>query len=132
VETKFKFHPLSDEQLAGFTLFQNETHHIVFGKTLLGGKSYIILERTTQQTVMKDSLIIPAQDVDLPVCLRIIGSGKSADFLCKIGNQSWQTIAAGVDVSNLSTHVAGGYTGVVIGLYATNRRYCSFKFTKLG
>ena len=38
-ETEVNFKPSTAKELAGMTLFQNENHHFVFGKTLISGQT---------------------------------------------------------------------------------------------
>ena len=70
-----------------------------------GGQETVIAEATLPRTV-GDSLY-----------LRIRARGGQYDFLYAARANDWRPVALGVDGTILSTHVAGGFVGTVIGLY---------------
>ena len=119
VTTEVAFTPQSEKDLAGFALLQSETHNIVFGETLLDGRPSLILKRSSgEENTEITTATLPASDS--PVQLRIEGKGKYYSFSYRQGGEgAWLTLAKDVDASNLSTHVAGGFIGTLIGLYAT-------------
>jgi xylan 1,4-beta-xylosidase len=139
-ETEVNFKLSTAKELAGMTLFQNENHHFVFGKTLIGGKPAIILSRTDKETAIIGSVMLTEDEANKPLKLRVCGNGRYYSFYYSfdkgssfsggdhsfassdhtLGSSEWQPMVIGADASNLSTHQAGGFTGTVIGLYATS------------
>ena len=119
-QTTVSFSPKSDKDLAGFTLLQNEVFNFVFGKTMIGGKTAIILNRAEKTNVTIASAFLTGEEASQPINLKITGKGRYYSFEYSVGDSNeWHTLAQGVDASNLSTHQSGGFIGVMIGLYAT-------------
>lgn len=116
-ETHLDFTPTSDKRLAGMTVFQNEKHHFVFGKTLLNNRPALVVKRMENSEVLIASCFLPS---DEPVRLKIEADGRYYSFYYTLGDkEAWQPLAVGVDGSQLSTARSGGFIGAVIGLYAT-------------
>lgn len=118
-ETKLEFNPASEKELAGMVCFQNEQYNFVFGKTVLNGKTAIVLKRAEESTVMIGTAFLDAADAQKPLRLKIEGNGRYYSFFYAVGDGQWNTLTNGVDAANLSTHRAGGFVGAFIGLYAT-------------
>ncbi|MBQ7422339.1 MAG: glycoside hydrolase family 43 protein [Prevotella sp.] len=118
-ETEITFTPLSNHDMAGLALLQNEQYHFVFGKTLLQGKPAIALTRSESSEVLIGSAAI---EPDVPVRLKIESNGRYYSFYYSVDG-NWHPIAIGVDAVNLSTSRSGGFIGACIGLYATAGGY---------
>lgn len=119
VTTEMSFHPQSEKELAGLVCYQNERFNIVFGKTVREGKPAIVVISTTDgEHKEAGALSLASGKENAPVYLRIIGRAGTYNFELSYDNHEWQPVATEVDASNLSTHKAGGFTGVVIGMYA--------------
>ena len=126
VETECTFVSRSKEELAGVTLFQNEKNHFVLGITYLEDKPSIILEHTEQgKKVLIANTFLSDNNALSPIKLKIEGDGGYYSFAYAVGRDAWQTLAKGVDARNLSTHIAGGFVGTMIGLYATTLHECN-------
>ncbi len=118
VETELSFAPSSSKRLAGMTVFQDENHHLLFGKTMLNGRPALVLKRVEKEEMLIGSCFLP--DNDTPVRLKIEADGRYYNFYYALGdNTLWQPIAMGVDASNVSTARSGGFIGAMIGLYVT-------------
>ena len=116
-ETTVDFTPRSAKDVAGLALLQNEQYNFVLGKTLLDGRPAVTLTRTERETVLVASAFLTA---NAPLRLLVEGHGRYYTFCYAQGDEdSWHTLAAGVDAVNLSTSRAGGFIGTCIGLYAT-------------
>lgn len=103
----------------GLVCYQNEWFNIVFGKTVREGKPTIVVISTTDgEHKEAGALSLASGKENAPVYLRIIGRAGTYNFELSYDNHEWQPVATEVDASNLSTHKAGGFTGVVIGMYA--------------
>jgi xylan 1,4-beta-xylosidase len=119
-ETQVYFTPKSEKELAGMALLQNEQYNFVLGKTVLNGKTTIILNRAEGNSAVISSVRLNDNDASQPLKLKISGDGRYYDFMYAIGNGEWQVLARGVDAVNLSTHRSGGFIGACIALYATS------------
>ena len=119
-ETQLDFRATSAKRLAGLTLFQDENHHFVFGKTLLAGRPALVLKRTEKDEMLIGSCFLPSDDA--PVRLKVEADGRYYTFSYTIGDDGvWHPLAVGVDGANLSTARSGGFIGAMIGLYATKK-----------
>ncbi len=119
-ETKLDFIPISSQSLAGMTIFQDEKHHFVFGKTLLNNRPAIVLKRVDGDEMLIGSVFLPTADV--PIRIKVEADGRYYSFYFAVGDgEQWCPVAVGVDGANLSTARSGGFIGAVIGLYATKR-----------
>ena len=88
----------------------------VFGITQCDGRNCIVLQRTERgksQTVA--SAPIASR---LPVSLRVSAAGDKYTFSYAVRGGEYTDLAT-VSGDILSTNVAGGFTGAMIGLYAT-------------
>ena len=120
VETEVVFRPQTEKELAGMALLQNEEYNFVLGKTILNGKHAITLSRTKEVKTIIGSVILAEEQVNKPLKLRISGDGRYYSFYYSTEDSKWHIIARGVDAANLSTDLAGGFVGNVIGLYTTS------------
>lgn len=117
-ETQLSYSPASPQDLAGLAVLQNENYNFVFGKTLMGQQTAVVVYRTEKDR----SVIASAPVPDKPLRLKIEGDGRYYSFYYQlVGDESWQLLARGVDGVNLSTNRSGGFIGACIGLYATSK-----------
>ena len=131
------FTPKAQNELAGFVVYQKETHNYVIGRTLdEDGKQIVALYKAAkagQRTPMgvmptRPELIASAPVSDNPeVSFKITACGKDYTFYYHEGNQQgneaeWKQLGTVQDGSILSTEVAGGFTGATIGMYATSKK----------
>ena len=109
--------PKSDKDLAGLTCYQSERFHYVFGITKKGNQYYIVLERTEKGA----STLLASQEIDLtsPVTLQVAAQGNDYTFSYATSGKAFVNVGGTVPGDVLSTNVAGGFTGSMIGLYAT-------------
>ena len=119
-ETEVSFNPQKENGLAGLVCYQNDSHNFVFGKTLSNGKYILILERSQKEKEQIAEYEIPAEKQQASIVLKVVGKNDKYSFMASFDNkETWESIAENIDARNLSTHVAGGFTGAVIGMYAT-------------
>jgi alpha-N-arabinofuranosidase len=109
--------PASEKELAGIVLYQKETYHYVFGITKKVNAHYIVLERTENGR----SIVVASEVIDIRhlVRLKVGAAGDSYTFSYSTDGLSFKTLGGSVSGDILSTDVAGGFTGALIGLYAT-------------
>lgn len=118
--TSLKFHPAASNELAGLVCFQNEKFNFVFGKTIVNGKPALVLDRTAGETKRIVAIEIPNEYKNNTIQLKVIGKGATYSFYVAYENNYWHAVADNVDARNLSTNVAGGFSGTILGLYATS------------
>jgi len=106
-----------EKDLAGITCLQNEKFNYVFGITKKGNDTYILLERTEKG----ESKIIASTKIDIkkPIRLQVKATGDSYEFSYSIDGINFKNLGGAVSGDILSTNAAGGFTGALVGLYAT-------------
>ena len=111
------YKPASQKDLAVIVCLQNEKFNYVFGITKKGNDTYVLLERTEKGT----SKIIASKKVDMkkPVRLQVKANGDSYEFSYAVNGADFENLGGAVSGDILSTNVAGGFTGALVGLYAT-------------
>ena len=116
--TTMKFTPKSENELAGLTCYQSERFNYVFGITKKDKDFYILLEKTEKG----QSKIIASEkiDVKMPVQLQVVARGDEYKFNYSVDGVNFTNLGGTVSGDILSTNVAGGFTGSLIGLYATS------------
>jgi alpha-N-arabinofuranosidase len=115
VATLLDFNPEKKDEEAGLTVFMNENHH--YEIAVIGDVSNrkIILRRT----IGKLSAIVAEEVIgEGNVILEVNADKNEYNFIYTIGDDVPKVIADG-ETKYLSSEVAGGFTGVYIGLYAT-------------
>ena len=126
-QTSLTFRPQSKHDFAGLILFQNEACHVRFGKTLDENNRPCLKLSVYSSGVCQSetSLPLPDKDADRILHLKVTGSAAtdngvhytfSYSFRPKKG---WTTVGQPVSADLLSTHTAGGFTGTMVGIYAT-------------
>jgi xylan 1,4-beta-xylosidase len=115
--TTIDYKPASEKDLAGITCLQNERFNYVFGITKKGNDTYILLERTEKG----QSKIIASTKIDIknPLRLQVKATGDSYEFSYSVNGTDFQNLGGAVSGDILSTNAAGGFTGALVGLYAT-------------
>ncbi|WP_294614140.1 glycoside hydrolase family 43 protein [uncultured Bacteroides sp.] len=116
--TTLKYTPKSEKDLAGITCVQSERFNYVFGVTKKDKDFYLVLERTERG---RSKVLVSAKiDVKNPIQLQVKGDGDNYDFSYSTDGTNFVQLGNTVSGDILSTNVAGGFTGCLIGLYATS------------
>ncbi|WP_294326577.1 glycoside hydrolase family 43 protein [uncultured Chryseobacterium sp.] len=112
------YKPKSEKELAGITLYQSETFNYVFGITKKDKDFYIVLERTEKG----QSKLIASEKISLskPVKLQVVANKDEHNFNYSLDGRNYKNLGGPVSGDILSTDVAGGFTGSLIGLYSTS------------
>lgn len=112
------FKPKSEKELAGITCYQSEKFNYVFGITKMDKDFYIVLERTEKG----ESKLIASEKISLskPVKLQVVADKDEHSFNYSLDGKSYKNLGGPVSGDILSTDVAGGFTGSLIGLYSTS------------
>ena len=116
--TTLKYAPKSEKDLAGITCVQSERFNYVFGLTKKDKDFYLVLERTERGV----SKVLASTKVELkgPVRLQVKGAGDDYEFSYSTDGDRFVRLGGTVSGDILSTNVAGGFTGCLLGLYATS------------
>lgn len=116
--TTVSYNPKSENDLAGITCFQNEGFNYVFGITKKGKDNYIVLQRTEKG----NSEVLASKKIDLDDTteLKVEADNDDYTFSYSLNGTDFESLGGTVSGDILSTNVAGGFTGAMIGLYATS------------
>jgi alpha-N-arabinofuranosidase len=117
------YKPETEKDLAGIVALQSERFNYVFGITKKGPDYYILLERTSGKFRSREveSKIVASAKIDIskPVRLQVSAKGDDYEFSYSTNGTDFVNVGGTVSGDILSTDVAGGFTGCLIGLYAT-------------
>ncbi|HLO59154.1 MAG TPA: glycoside hydrolase family 43 protein [Bacteroidales bacterium] len=115
--TALDYKPATEKDLAGITCLQSEKFNYVFGITKKADSYYLVLERTEKG----QSKILASTEIKLsqPVQLQVKAVGDNYTFSYSLNGTDFINLGGTVSGDILSTNVAGGFTGALIGLYAT-------------
>ena len=114
---KMSYVPSSENDLAGVVCYQSESFNYVFGITKKDNEYYLLLERTERGR----SQILESTKIDItkPIELQVSAEGDNYMFNYSTDGVNFTNLGGTVSGDILSTNVAGGFTGNLIGLYAT-------------
>ena len=115
--TTLHYAPRTEKDLAGIVCYQSEGFNYVFGITKKGEDNCLVLQRTSKG----ESATLASMTVDEtnPIDLQVKAEGDKYTFSYSTNGKDFQAICEPVSGDILSTNVAGGFTGAMIGLYAT-------------
>lgn len=120
--TTLNYKPAIEKDLAGVVALQSEAFNYVFGVTKKGKEYFVVLQRNErknrEQQITSSILTSKSVDVAKPIKLKIEAKGDVYTFSYAVGDGDFveaQTVSGDI----LSTDVAGGFTGALLGLYAT-------------
>ncbi|WP_268223667.1 glycoside hydrolase family 43 protein [Sinomicrobium oceani] len=118
------YRPQSEKDLAGIVCLQNESSNYVFGITKKG-KDYVLLLEKTEKTrrdreATSEILASTIIDIKKPVQLQVEARGDNYHFNYAVDGSGFKNLGGTVSGAILSTNVAGGFTGALLGLYATS------------
>ncbi len=122
--TMLDYKPNSEKDLAGLVALQSEAFNYVFGITKKGN-DYILLLQKNQKKDRRSrevsSEIIASTKIDLknPVRLQVKANGDAYEFSYATNGTDFKNLGGTVSGDILSTNLAGGFTGCLLGLYAT-------------
>ncbi|WP_435132302.1 glycoside hydrolase family 43 protein [Formosa sp. A9] len=122
--TTLNYKPKSEHDLAGVVALQNEGSNYVFGVTRYNNKYFFVLQKNSwpnrQGKII--STIVASKEIELnkPIKLQIKAEGDNYEFNYAINGAGYTNLGGIVSGDILSTDVAGGFTGCLLGLYATS------------
>jgi alpha-N-arabinofuranosidase len=119
--TAMRYVPAKAGDRAGLVAFHNESHYYFLGVVHDGTRPVIQLRRRAAREAVADS-VMASVPITLspaaPVYLRIRARDGRYDFLYAREPNAWKTLVADADGTVLSTKVAGGFVGTMLGMYA--------------
>ena len=117
--TILQYKPSSENELAGMVCYQSERFHYLFGITRKGKQDYLVLQRTERgiSTILASTPIESGK----PLSLQINAKGDNYRFNYATDGKTFHNLGGTVSGDILSTDVAGGFTGNLIGLHATTK-----------
>ncbi len=107
---------------AGVVAFQNESHYFFLGVRIdRGVASEVFIEQATGENTKPDIQILasaPLPEQSDRIELKIEAAGRPYSFFYRTGDGQFTPLRQDVDGSILSTGVAGGFQGVMLGMLA--------------
>lgn len=118
------YKPNSEKDLAGVVAMQNESSNYVFGITKKGNDTYLVLEKNhlpmRQGDVISEVIASVKIDYRNTIRLQISAQGDAYEFSYDIDGEGFENLGGVQSGDILSTDIAGGFTGCLLGLYATS------------
>jgi xylan 1,4-beta-xylosidase len=108
--------PVTEGISAGLVAFQNETHHYFYGIRQNGRGLEVFVERLNGGTAEKIAQVTEEETTRIE--LQLVCEGATCTFKYSSTPGTWNTLLSGADATILSTQVAGGFVGAVVGLHA--------------
>lgn len=120
--TAMIYRPQRPGDEAGIAAFQNDDFNYQLGVTLADGRTIVRLVKHAGSATPPAGEMVATAPLDLPadgtVYLRIDARGDTYAFYYGTTPGQWTMLADGVDGTVLSTKVAGGFVGTMLGVYA--------------
>ena len=132
--TALTFNPVSENESAGIAAFQNSTHFYCLCKTLRDNKEVVQLvkgkepvntgeeENSDDHYKLIKEITLDNNETGKKLHLKIEASGREYSFFYSAIEDEWKTVTKGVDGKYLSTEVAGGFVGTILGMYASSNK----------
>ncbi|HEY5810283.1 MAG TPA: glycoside hydrolase family 43 protein [Povalibacter sp.] len=105
---------------AGLAALQSEKYWYFFGARRVGGKVHLFLEKNAGQ----GATVVTSKDIAATahVKLKIAGDAGDYSFFYDADGKGWRSLKEKDDGKILSTDVAGGFVGTIVGPYARTER----------
>jgi alpha-N-arabinofuranosidase len=120
--TAMRYWPLAPGDEAGIAAFQSSDYYYLLGVTLVDGRRVLRLTERAGPLTLGTSVVLASAPLegspDSTLYLRIRANGGTYDFSYAYRPEEWVLLKAGVDGTILSTRVAGGFVGTMLGMYA--------------
>jgi xylan 1,4-beta-xylosidase len=108
--------PAGKDVSVGLVAFQNESHHYFLGihRSKEGIEAFVeCVNEGPPRFLVRTSIAAPSR-----LGLRIDVDGAACDFAYSTSAGAWKTLLEGANAALLSTDIAGGFVGAVVGLHA--------------
>jgi len=117
--TSMIYNPVNEGEKAGMVAFQNDQFYYFLCVARVNGQTVVQLERHNGPGTGK---VVASALVHLdgrkPIYLKIRGEGATYDFAYAMSAGQWSPLYDNADGTILSTKVASGFVGTMLGLYA--------------
>lgn len=114
-KTLMDFQPQDINEEAGLTVIMDEKHHYEIAVVLFAEQRKVIVRRTIGSL---SAIVAEEPILDGPILLKIFADSYNYSFCYALEGCMEKTLAIG-ECKYLSSEVAGGFTGVYLGMYAT-------------
>lgn len=116
--TSLKYKTTTEQELAGLVCYQSEQSNYVLGITYRNNKSYVVLIRTYKG----NPVLLADKEIKIngQITLQVEADGDLYRFSYATKGGRLENIGGTVSGDILSSDVAGGFTGTLIGLYSSN------------
>ena len=114
IETKVNFTPITENEEAGITIYQNFQHHYDYAITSRNGATCLIIRKTVGDMVTEK--IVPFNSK--PAYLKIRSNKDWYFFSSSPDGKTYQEIGSAIP-QYLGTELASSFTGVYFAMYAT-------------
>lgn len=115
ISVELEFFPKQEGEEAGITVFMNEDFHYDLYRTKLDGKQLLVLRKQVGDIAHIDK-VIPISDS--AISLGVSALNDSYEWYIEQKGREKQLIGRG-EARLLAKEIAGGFTGVYLGMYAT-------------
>jgi alpha-N-arabinofuranosidase len=121
-ETEVTFAP-EEGEMAGLAALQNDDFFLTLAVVREHGRTLVRVARRAGASDPRAGVTVAEAPLEArgPVRLKLAVHGGSYDFAYATGGE-WKTLASGVDGTHLSTAMAGGFVGTMIGPFAQGPR----------
>ncbi|WP_041537467.1 glycoside hydrolase family 43 protein [Pseudopedobacter saltans] len=118
--TEVEFTPKNGNETAGIVIFQNEKHFYYLCRSKFEKYDVVQLYRASSENQFMDLVIQKQVKKSGKVQLKVVANGADYAFYFAENNGEWKLVKDKVDGRYLSTKIAGGFVGCIIGLYASS------------
>jgi len=120
--TVMHYAPEVDGDKAGLVAFQNERFYFLLGVTRVNGQREVRLERFAGDSTQSEAAVVasapwPASEGST-ISLRVTATGRDYSFAYASRPGEWIVLGGPQDGTILSTKVARGFVGTMLGMYA--------------
>ena len=117
---ELQFNPRDEGDRAGLVAFQNDDYYLFIGVAKRDGGMFAEAVKRAGE----EAGVIARQEINIdeeqPIQLRIEADGAEYRLSYSLDGASWQTLADRVDGRILSTRIATGFVGTMLGMYAAS------------
>lgn len=129
-ETVMNFAPENAGDVAGLLLFHNDDTNVTFGKSMNAEGKPCLTLHAYSKGVEKYSFTytLPLEEADKELQLKVVGQRNKQTgevtyqfSYAAVKSKKWKDVGEPVSADWLSTQTAGGFTGTMVGVYATGK-----------
>jgi alpha-N-arabinofuranosidase len=121
--TALRYTPARDGDKVGLVAFQNEDYYYFLGVTREAGQAMVRLEKHAGPPTSRTGTVVASAPITtrpgVPIYLRIQADADKYEFLYAEQPDAWRTLGGNQDGTILSTTVAKGFVGTMLGLFAS-------------